>query len=231
MRIGLPDVPAHELVGGRGTAASLVLPPGGLTIGVDSTGTAVVLRLLREKPVRARVLAAGPLAQVLAYRAIALGARVMVVTDRVAAWSRLAGSVPRPGTGQNHQPGLTVLPSGSTVSAVGTAASPVLVIDATVASAALPRWEQGPWQTFVSLDVPAALRPSDLADLRSYDLLLAERVPPFVVERVRDAYGTPYDQAVWLSQLPAGRIAVAVPGQLSVADLSLSAAERMLLDR
>jgi len=123
---------------------------------------------------------------------------------------------------------LTVLPSGSTVSAVGTAASPVLVIDATLASAALPRWEQGPWQTFVSLDVPTALRPSDLADLRSYDLLLAERVPPFVVERVRDAYGTPYNQAVWLSQLPEGRIAVAVPGQLSVADLSLSTAEQSL---
>jgi hypothetical protein len=229
MRVGLPDVPAHELVGGRGTAASLVFPPGGLTIGVDSTGSAVVLRLLREKPVRARVLAAGPLAQVLAFRAIALGARVTVVTDQVAAWSRLAAAVPRPATGQIRQPGLTVLPSGSTVSAVGTAASPVLVIDATVASAALPRWEQGPWQTFVSLDAPAALRPADLADLRSFDLLLAERVPPFAVEQVRDAYGTPYDQAVWLSQLPTGRIAVAVPGQLSVADLHLSPAEQKLL--
>ena len=227
--IGLPDVPAHELVGGRGTAVTVTLPAGGLALGSDPSGAPVVLRLLRERPVRARVLASVPLVQVLACRALALGARVTVVTDQVAAWSRLARTIPRIAVGQVDRPGLTVLPAGSRVTAVGTSASPVLVIDATLGTDVLPRWEQGPWQTFVSLDVPESLNPGDLDDLSTFDVLLAERVPPFAVEKVREAYGTPYDQAVWLSQLPPGRVAVAVPGQLSIAELGVSAPERELV--
>lgn len=238
----LPEVPAHELVGGRATAATVRLPAAGVALGPDESGTPLVIRLFGEKPVRVRVVSTGPLAQLLGYRAVALGAKVTVVTDAVAAWAPLVSALPRqgavpaamrPSAGAHvtGRPPLTVLPSGSRVPAHGSAGAPSLVVDATSGSDALPSWEHGHWQTFVSVDAADELTVAALADLRTFGLLLCERMPPFAVERVRDAYGLAYDRAVWLSQLPPGKIAVAVPGQLALVDLELSARERSLFDR
>ncbi len=223
--VGLPDVPAHELVGGA-TGATLRLPAGGLVLGSAEHGATFTVRLFGEQSARVRMFADSPLAQVVVLRALALGARVSVLTDEVAAWTPLVRALPRSAHGA---PGpFTVLPAGGHVQVVGTAAVPSLVVRA---GAGVRHPEPGAWQTVLATDRAATISPTQLLDLRDHQLLFTERVPPFAVERIRETFGLPYDRAVWLSQLPAGRIAVVAPGQLSIVEVSRSAAERALLDR
>jgi len=223
--VGLPDVPAHELVGGA-TGATLRLPAGGLVLGADEHAATFTIRLIGEQPARVRMFADTPLAQLVVLRALALGARVSVLTDEVAAWTPLVRAMPR---SAHAEPGpFTVLPARGHVQVVGTAAVPALVVRAATAG---PDPEPGTWQTVLATDGAAAISPTQLLDLRDHQLLFTERVPPFAVERIRETFGLPYDRAVWLSQLPAGRIAVVTPGQLSIVEVSRSAVERAFLDR
>ncbi|HEY6738615.1 MAG TPA: hypothetical protein VI076_07165, partial [Actinopolymorphaceae bacterium] len=159
--------PVHKSRPGQLGDATVTLPPGGLVLGSGQAGSLVV-RLFCSAPVRMCVVSAGQLAQLIAYRAIALGAHVTVVTDNVPAWSRLVQAVPR-GPGW-----LSVLPSGSRVTATGSIARPSLVVDATQDHQALPRWEQGTWQTFLTLQPD--VKPSDEQRLRSYDLLVTQQL-------------------------------------------------------
>jgi hypothetical protein len=120
----------------------------------------------------------------------------------------------------------TVLPASGRPRVTATVREPALVVRT---SAAGRQWEPGPWQTELATDRAVGISPELLSDLRHYQLLLTERVPPFAVQRIRETFGLRYDRAVWLSQLPAGRIAVVAPGQLSLVDVPRSAAERALL--
>jgi hypothetical protein len=220
----LPDVPAHELVGGA-TSAILWLPTGGLVLGTDERALTFVIRLFGERPARVRIVADSPLAQLLCLRALALGARVSVLTDDAARWAPLLRAMPRPTPGASV---FTVLPANGHVRVTATATVPSLVV---WPSGGGRHPEPSPWQTVVATDPAVGISSAQLSDLRDYQLLITERVPPFAVERIRDTFGLPYDRAVWLSQLPAGRIAVVAPGHLSLVDVSRSAAEAALLDR
>lgn len=221
----MPDVPAHELAGGA-TSATLRLPAGGLVLGADEHAATFAIRLFSEQPARVRMFADSPLAQLVVLRALALGARVRVLTDEVVAWTPLVRALPRSAHGA---PGpFTVLPAGGHLQAAATAAVPSLVVRA---ATGVRHPEPVAWQTVLDTDLAATISPTQLMDLRDHQLLFTERVPPFAVERIRETFGLPYDRAVWLSQLPAGRIAVVTPGQLSLVDVSRSAAERALLGR
>jgi ESX secretion system protein EccE len=221
--VDLPDVPAHELAGG-GTSATLRLPADGLVLGTDEQAAPVAIRFFREQPGRVRMFADSPLAQQVVLRALALGARVSVLCDEVARWTPLVRALPRPTHGAAAV--FTVLPSAGQVPDTATAAVPSLVVRATVGHRDL---QPGPWQTVLAADAVTDLSPTLLDDLRDYQLLLTERVPPFAVQRIREMFGLPYDRAVWLSQLAEGRIAVVSPGQMSLVDVPRSAAERALL--
>ena len=215
----VPTVQSHETHADDLTDVNLVLPPAGLVLGSGQSG-ALVVRLFRSDSVRICVVSAGQLAQLIAYRALAVGAHVTVVTDAVAAWGRLVSAVPR-GPGW-----LTVLPTGARVTATGSLARPSLVVDATRDHQALPRWEQGDWQTFVS--VQSDLEPTDETRLRSYDLLIAQRLEPAASEVARRGFGLAKDRAGWLTQMPAGVVGVAAAGQLAFGQLSLSTMEQRL---
>ncbi|MBM7784506.1 hypothetical protein [Tenggerimyces flavus] len=215
-----PAVPGHATHAEELTGAAVRLPPGGVVLGSGQDGVLVV-RLFRAQPVRLCIHSAGQLAQLIAYRAMALGAHVTVVTDTVSAWSRLVQSVPR------GPAWFTVLPAGSRVTATGTITRPSLVIDATSDNRALPRWEQGQWQTFASVD--REITPSDLHVLRTYDLLVTQRLQPTAAEIARRAFGLAPDRATWLTQMPAGVLAVAAPGQLAFGQMTVSNAEQRLL--
>jgi ESX secretion system protein EccE len=224
--VGLPELPAHELVGGRATAAVLELPSGGMVLGTDEHSAPLAVRLFGEQPARVRVFANGPLAEVLGLRAVAIGARVTVMTDQVARWAPLVQAMPRSVPGG---PPLTVLPTSGRAPAGATAAAPSLVIQSTQAGAAVSLGEQGRWQTVLVASPADSLTPVSLSDLREHHLLITERLPPFAVQRIREAFGLPYDRAVWLSQLSEGRVAVVAPGRLALVDLTLSSRERALL--
>jgi len=214
-----PLVAAHETHPKRVGDAVVTLPPAGIVLGSGQAG-ALVVRLFRAEPVRVCVVSAGQLAQLIAYRSVALGAHVTVVTDAVAAWTRLVQAVPR---GPSW---LTILPTGSRVTATGTLLRPSLVIDATHDHQALPRWEQGTWQTFVSVE--SALTEEDESRLRSYDLVISQQLPQEAAETVRRAFGLAPDRAGWLTQMPAGVVAVATAGQLAFGQLTASSVEQRL---
>ena len=214
-----PSVQAHETHPDALGDQNLVLPPAGLVLGSGQSG-ALVVRLFRSDPVRMCVVSAGQLAQLIAFRALAVGAHVTVVTDAVAAWGRLVSAVPR------GPAWLTVLPTGARVTAGGSLARPSLVVDATRDHQALPRWEQGDWQTFVC--VQSDLEPADETRLRSYDLLVTQRLEPAASEVARRGFGLAKDRAGWLTQMPAGVVGVAAAGQLAFGQLGLSAMEQRL---
>ncbi|REF36566.1 hypothetical protein [Thermasporomyces composti] len=215
----LPRVQAHETHAQELADTSLVLPPSGLVLGSGQSG-ALVVRLFRSDPVRMCVVSPGRLAQLIAFRAVAVGAHVTVVTDAVAAWSRLVQAVPR------GPAWLTVLPTGARVNATGSVARPSLVVDATRDHQALPRWEQGDWQTFVC--VQSDLAPADEARLRSYDLLVTQRLSSQAADVARRGFGLAKDRAAWLTQMPPDVLAVAAAGQLAFGRLGLSTLEQRL---
>lgn len=246
-RVRRPRVARHAVRRGELAAASVTLPPAGLVLGAGEDG-ALVVRLFRSEPLRVGVVSAGQLAQLIAYRAVAVGAHVTVVTDDPQAWGRLVGAVPR------GPAWLTVLPGGARVNAIGSVVRPSLVVDATQDQRALPRWEQGRWQTFMSVlpELPgleasgaelaggesaaretagtretAVIREAAGA-LRSYDLLITQRLEDRAADAVRLAFGLSWDRAVWFAQMPPGVVAVAATGQLAFGQLGLSDAERRL---
>jgi hypothetical protein len=214
-----PLVAAHETHPRNVGDAIVTLPPAGLVLGSGQAG-ALVIRLFRAEPVRVCVVSAGQLAQLIAYRAVALGAHVTVVTDAVAGWTRLVQAVPR------GPQWLTVLPTGSRVTATGSLLRPSLVIDATSDHQALPRWEQSNWQTFVS--VQPSLDAADETELRTYNLVVTQQLAPPAAEAVRRAFGLAPDRAGWLTQMPAGVVAVATAGQLAFGQLQASSLEQRL---
>jgi hypothetical protein len=214
-----PLVASHEAQDRDLGEATVTLPSAGLVLGSGQAG-ALVVRLFRAEPVRVCVVSAGQLAQLIAYRSVALGAHVTVVTDAVPAWSRLVQAVPR------GPAWLSVLPTGARVNATGTLLRPSLVVDATTEHQALPRWEQGPWQTFMS--VQPGLQESDEQRLRSYDLVVTQQLRPDAAEVVRRAFGLGPDRASWLTQMPPGVIAVATAGQLAFGQLIASSLEQRL---
>ena len=215
----VPRVQSHEIHAEELGDTTLTLPPAGLVLGSGQAG-ALVVRLFRSDPVRICVVSGGQLAQLIAYRALAVGAHVTVVTDAVAAWGRLVSAVPR------GPAWLTVLPTGARVTAAGSLSRPSLVIDATRDHQALPRWEQGAWQTFVS--VQSDLEPADEPRLRSSDLLVAQRLEPAAADVARRGFGLAKDRAGWLTQMPNGVLAVAAAGQLAFGQLALSTMEQRL---
>lgn len=216
------SIPTHNGRAEELGDATVTLPPGGLVLGSGQAG-ALVVRLFRSAPVRMCVVSAGQLAQLIAYRSVALGAHVTVVTDNVNTWGRLVQAVPR------GPAWLSVLPTGSRVTAPGSMARPSLVIDATSDHQALPRWEQGTWQTFVSLQ--PTVDASDEQRLRSYDLLVTQRLGQDAAEAARRAFGLAPDRAGWLTQMPAGVLAVAAAGQLAFGQLQASAMEQRIFGR
>lgn len=215
----LPRVARHLSRASELAGTTVALPAGGLVLG-SGEGDPLIVRLFRASPIRVCAVGAPELAQLMTFRAIALGAHATVVTDAVAQWSRMVAAVPR---GPHW---LTVLPAGSRVAASGNIVRPSLVVDATSDRQTLPRWEQAPWQTFVS--VRGELDQDAQATLRSFDLLVTQRLSAAGADAVRRAFGLAQDRANWLTQMPADVLAVAAVGQLAFGQIRLSSVEQQM---
>lgn len=215
----LPTVPRHMTRTSELSGQGAALPAAGLVLGTEESP--LVVRLFRSVPVRVCVVGAPELTQLVTFRAIGLGAHATVVTDAVAYWSRVVALLPR------GPQWLTVLPAGSRVAASGSVVRPSLVVDATADRQTLPRWEQAPWQTFVSwrteLDQDAQ------TTLRSHDLLITQRLSAAGADVARRAFGLAQDRAAWLTQMPTGVVAVAGVGQLAFGQIRLSSVEQQHL--
>jgi len=123
-----PDVLVRPRVGGHtatsGTFARLLVPhgPAGLVLGRDQGGAPVTVRLFQDQAVRVAMVGGLWLARVLVFRSLALGARVVVHTQRPTDWQGLG----RWAVGRDDRVSVLTDPQHVTVPASPTA--PVLTV-------------------------------------------------------------------------------------------------------
>lgn len=177
------------------TSLALSLPVGddGVVIGVDPQNQPAVLSLLRPAPLDVVLVGSMWMAQVLALRAVAVGARVAVESARPPAWAQMAQSA---GGGQQC---VTVhdvrqlAPQGPSVS------SPVLVVRDCGARPPRGQLAPAPWQTTLTL-LPFMGRKAPQL-LRRADLIGLQRLSPQETEVARRILRLPAEVAATLPQL------------------------------
>jgi hypothetical protein len=123
-----------------------VASPGtGLVLGADRDRIPVPVRLFRPEPTRTTLVGGAWAGQLLAFRALAMGARVVVLTVEPAFWHGLGERA----TGRGDRMG--VLAGEQAIAVTGTAYQPILVIyDLGLAGPTAPT-PLGPWQTQLTL--------------------------------------------------------------------------------
>ncbi|SCF87645.1 hypothetical protein [Streptomyces sp. Ncost-T10-10d] len=127
--------------------ASLALPVGddGMVIGVDAQGRPAVLGINRPTPYDVTLIGGLWTAQVLALRAAATGARIVVETGRAQTWTALAHAA---GGGQ---PCITLHDVGRVPPQGPSAGSPVVVVRDCGMRPPRGRVVSGPWQSVLTL--------------------------------------------------------------------------------
>ncbi|MFE7869856.1 hypothetical protein ACFUYE_05845 [Micromonospora humida] len=177
--------------------------PAGLVLGADRRRAAVTIRLFRPEPTRVALVGGVWAGQLVAFRALALGARVVVLTTEPTTWAgfgpaalgRAADRVevraddrPVPATGTAGQPTLIVrdLPSGA--GRPGAAAS-----HGPAAFGAAPL---GAWQA--ELTVVRRLDPGSVSVLRDSDLCVLQRLWADESAAVQQALRLPPDSGRFL---------------------------------
>jgi len=150
--------------------------PAGVLLGADADGHPVSVVLLRPAATRVVVLGGLHLAQQVVLRAIAAGARVVVVTGRPPAWEAVRRST---GSGASDDRVVVRQDAPPDPPPAGPD-EPLLVVHDRGATTRGPAPAGGPWRT--TLVVLPALVPAvtDLAD--DADLVLLTRMPPHEAE-------------------------------------------------
>ncbi|MEV6346008.1 hypothetical protein [Actinoplanes sp. NPDC051851] len=140
----------------------------GLLLGRDRRQMPVSLRLFAPEPVRLALVGGVWAAQLLIFRALALGARVAVVTTEPGAWAGLGERA----TGQYNR--LTVHSSDQGPPLNGTAQMPTLVVYDTGASGPVASLPPAPWRS--RLTVLRQLDDSGVAALQDVSFTLLQRL-------------------------------------------------------
>lgn len=180
-------------------ALELTLGESGLMVGTNRHGRAVTVRLFRPAPTRLLLVGGVRAAQLLALRALALGARVVVQTARPRIWEPFVRGVGAPG----HA--VPLIPPGRPVGgAPGSPLQPVLlVVDAgPVPPEAGPA---APWRSV--LVVRDELTPADAAALARADLAILQPLDPAEAALAGAALGLGAS-AEWLTRIRDDMVAV-----------------------
>jgi hypothetical protein len=148
--------------------------PAGLLLGVDQDALPVPLTLFRPEPTRIAMVGGDWRVRVVVFRALALGARVSVVTSEPTPWRGFGEWA----TGRTDR--LTVLPLDADVDPTATSTSPTLVVRDVGPVGGVGRFEPGPWQAHLVVlrgmipQAQAALANAELALLGRLDATEAE---------------------------------------------------------
>ena len=161
----------------------------GVALGVDPHGAPLGVRLFRPAPTRAVLVGSPRCAQLVAYRALATGARVVVSTGRPAVWAPLAGA----GGVPIHPVDAAAEPARRT--------RPLLYLDDAPPYGRPPELPGNRWTTVLTLREALTHREAELVE-RADVLLLQQLVPDEIT--ILKAPGL--DQR--LAQLPADALAV-----------------------
>ncbi len=129
-----------------GLAQLAVASPGaGLILGADRDRHPVPVRLFRSEPTRTALVGGAWAGQLLAFRALALGARVVVLTAEPALWHGMGERA----TGRSDRMG--ILAGERQIAVSGTAQQPVLVIYDLGLTGPTSPTPLGPWQTQLTI--------------------------------------------------------------------------------
>ncbi|WP_435873073.1 type VII secretion protein EccE [Micromonospora arborensis] len=202
----------------------LTLGEAGMMVGTNRHGRAITVRLFRPESTRVLLVGGVPAAQLVALRALALGALVVVQTARPRAWEPFVRGV---GMGA---PGGTIplIPPGRPVAdGVGTALRPLLlVVDTGPVSAEA---EPGPpWRA--TLVVRDELTPADVDALSRADLALLQPLNAAEAALAGAALGLG-GSADWLTRIRDDMVAVVNRRALRWALLSPTPIESQLIGR
>jgi type VII secretion protein EccE len=192
----MPGVPGRPV--DRALPAAVVdgldLPVGtsGLMLGSNRHGQPVIARLFRSEQTRALLVGGVRCAQLLALRAMALGARVVVQTARPQAWEPFVRGAAVPGES------IAVVPPGRQIEIPpGSALHPLLVVVDVGPVGADTRPGAG-WQA--ALVVRDDFSPADVDVASRADLLLLQPLRPEEANLVGAALGLG-DAAQWLTRI------------------------------
>jgi hypothetical protein len=192
-------------------------PAAGLLLGIDNQRRPVTVRLFRPEPTRVAVVAGTWAAQLLAFRAFAIGARVVVVSDHPQHWL----SFGQHATGRSDRL-LAVAPES--IASGASARAPTLIIDdrgqATTAYSA----PLGPWQTQVT--VLGELDASGVPLLYGCDLAVLQRLASDEATLATRALRLPTRSLESLQGIPDDVLALVAEGAERYVDVAQTELER-----
>ncbi|WP_267593907.1 hypothetical protein [Carbonactinospora thermoautotrophica] len=194
--IGLPG-PRHDqhvLTPDEVLAFSFPVNDDGVVIGIGQDGHPAVLGLFRQTALNIAYVGSLYLAQIIALRAAATGARVVAETARPQAWAALAQP---PNTAQ---PIVSLAQPGAMMPQKASVHSPLLVIRDCGALPSPSALGAKPWQTVFTL-LPY-LRPESAGLLVDADVVGTQRLSPQEVEIITSAVELPPEDRIALPQLP-----------------------------
>ncbi|WP_422772852.1 type VII secretion protein EccE [Plantactinospora sp. WMMC1484] len=212
--------PASTLPSSSVDALDLPIGMAGLMLGANRHGAAVVARLFRAETTRVVLIGGVRAAQLVALRAMALGARIVVQTARPRVWEPFVRGASGPGSP------IALIPPGRPVGGpAGTQLQPLLVVVdvGPVAGDSQP----GPgWQT--SLVVRDELAPVDVDAVSRADLVVLQPLRPHEAQLAGLALGLG-DSADWLTRIRADMVGVINRRVLRWALLSATPIESQLI--
>lgn len=189
----------------------------GLVLGLNRQHVPVTARLFRPEPTRAVMVGGLRCAQLLAFRAIALGVRVVVQSARPAAWEGFARAV---------EGSVGFVAPGLRIGTQATATRPLLVIlDVGPTVGEMDQASIG-WQATVT--VRDELTAWDVDTLVRADLVVLQPLTEVEAALAASALGLSEVQE-WLSRIRADMVTLISRGTLRWALLSPTAIERQLI--
>jgi type VII secretion protein EccE len=200
---------------------ALDLPYGvaGLMIGANRHGAPVVVQLFRAEPTRAVVVGGMTATQLLVFRAMGLGARIVVQTARPQAWEPFVRSASAPGEA------IALMPPGRPIGGPPPGPLRPLLVVVDVGTVAADRTPGPGWQA--TLVVRDDLTPADVDAIGHADLVVLQPLPPEEAALAGAALGLG-DAAGWLTRIRDDMVGVVSRRTLRWALLSPTPVERSL---
>ncbi|WP_306205982.1 hypothetical protein [Actinoplanes sp. RD1] len=192
----------------------------GLVVGRNRQKQPVTLRPFRPAPTRMLVIGGVGCAQLLAFRALAIGARLFIQTAREQVWDAF---LRRCGVGRETA---AFLPPDSPPPIAATLGAPHLVIVDAGAAVGPPPSAGGPWQA--TLVVRDDLASWDEALLQQSDVVVLQRLTPAEAAMAASVLGIRQAQT-YLPQLPGEMVGLVSRARLQWVMLSSTPTEQALL--
>jgi len=207
----------------RAALAQLTLPavPAGVVVGRDQRRTPTVLRLFQAQPVQAVLVGRWWAARLLVFRALGVGARVVVRTGWPEQWQGLGEEA------TNRTDRLAIIPVGSVAAVPARMDEPALHVVDLGTEGGPQRAHLGPWQA--QLTILPGLVPADLQVLTGAQVSVFQRVSPPEAGLAAGALGLDAEVAHHLTLTPDDGLILYGDGTVRYATLGQTDIERKLL--